>query len=89
LGLESDENLKSNIEKASKSGQDVIAKTLEQLHLQIWDLLPAFCNYPTDIDISFKSIAKKLNDTLLDEPELRKTISTSIQYLIQKKYVKY
>jgi ribosomal RNA-processing protein 12 len=52
--------------------------------LQLWGLLPAVCNYPTDVPDSFKHLAKHLGTAFNDRPELRGVISSALQHLIKQ-----
>ncbi|KAK2163707.1 hypothetical protein LSH36_75g12086 [Paralvinella palmiformis] len=66
----------------ASDGQVVQAKTYDTLQLQIWSLLPGFCNKPTDLTESFKSIAKVLGVGLREREDIRMDILASIRKLI-------
>ncbi|XP_042412351.1 RRP12-like protein [Zingiber officinale] len=51
---------------------------------QLWDLLPAFCHYPTDTSESFDSLAKTLLDLIKNDSSLHEVISISLQTLVME-----
>ena len=53
------------------------------LFLQIWRLLCAFCNKPTDIASSFPSIARVLGTALSEKTEVRDIVCDSLKTLIE------
>ena len=59
-------------------------KTYEVLEYQIWSLLPGFCNGPTDLKDSFKSLARTLGKQLEIRKDLRIDILSSIRKLITR-----
>ncbi|KAF5307989.1 hypothetical protein FQR65_LT06557 [Abscondita terminalis] len=54
----------------------------ELLHIQLWSLLPSFCNKAVDIKDSFKGIAKILGVGISDRKDLRLSIMASLRKLI-------
>lgn len=58
------------------------AHSAELLHLQLWNLLPSFCNQATDIQTGFKGIAKILGMAISDRKELRLAVMASLRKLI-------
>lgn len=58
------------------------AHSSELLYLQLWNLLPCFCNNPTDIKDNFKSIAKILGVAISEKKELRLAVMASLRKLI-------
>ncbi|CAH1969238.1 unnamed protein product [Acanthoscelides obtectus] len=58
------------------------AHSSELLYLQLWNLLPCFCNHPTDIEENFKSIAKILGTAISDKKELRLAVMAALRKLI-------
>ncbi|KAI4462006.1 putative nodulin-like protein [Holotrichia oblita] len=58
------------------------AHSSELLYEQLWNLLPSFCNAPTDIKSSFKNIAKALGTAISDKKELRLAVMASLRKLI-------
>ena len=66
------------------SGDNVGHKTYEVLVFQIWSLLPGFCNCPTDLSVSFKSIARILGAQLTQRKEIRLDILSSLRQLISR-----
>ncbi|XP_040571896.1 RRP12-like protein [Lepeophtheirus salmonis] len=66
------------------SGDTVGAKSYELIMYQIWNLLPGFCNNPTDLKESFKGLAKILGVQLNERKELRMDILAALRKLILK-----
>lgn len=60
----------------------VAAKSYEAVVLQIWSLLPSFCDRPTDVAVSFKAIARILGITLTEKPSLRNSILSALRKII-------
>ncbi|KRT79475.1 hypothetical protein AMK59_7163, partial [Oryctes borbonicus] len=58
------------------------AHSSELLYEQLWNLLPSFCNAPTDIKTSFKNIARALGTAISDRKELRLAVMASLRKLI-------
>nr|XP_022918045.1 RRP12-like protein [Onthophagus taurus] len=54
----------------------------ELLYLQLWNLLPSFCNAPTDIKTNFKNIAKVLGTAISERKELRLSVMACLRKLI-------
>ncbi|KAF5291161.1 hypothetical protein FQA39_LY14403 [Lamprigera yunnana] len=52
------------------------------LYIQLWSLLPSFCNNPTDIKTNFKNIAKILGVGISDHKDLRLSIMAALRKLI-------
>ena len=52
------------------------------LKFKIWAMLPGFCNFPTDLNDSFKYLAKTLGETLEKCADLRNYILNSLRTLI-------
>jgi len=69
---------------SGENGDKVGQKTYEVVTYQIWALLPGFCNCPTDINSSFKSIARILGVQLGSRKEIRLDILTSLRQLIAR-----
>ncbi|XP_022540520.2 RRP12-like protein [Astyanax mexicanus] len=76
--------LKQKAEELEKSGQKLCAKVYQTLQLQIWTMLPGFCNKPTDLISSFKNMARSLGMAISERPELRMCIYQSLRTLIYK-----
>ncbi|XP_019858475.1 PREDICTED: RRP12-like protein [Amphimedon queenslandica] len=70
-------------EDSNKSGKDLQAKLYNTLEYQIWQLLTAFCNSPTDIAQSFPSIARVLGTALSEKVEVRNIVCNSLKTLIE------
>lgn len=58
------------------------AHSYELLYMQLWNLLPSFCNHPTDVKENFKSIAKILGTVLSEKKDLKLSVMASIRKLI-------
>ncbi|KAJ1655291.1 pre-rRNA processing protein [Dispira simplex] len=66
------------------NGRDVEAKIYQTLWYQTWALLPAFCDVPDDVPLSFTTaFAERLSDILYSTVELRPVLCTSFQHLIR------
>ncbi|KAG6501722.1 RRP12-like protein [Zingiber officinale] len=76
--------LKQKSLELEKEGRVFSARNAEGLIYALWSLLPAFCNYPVDVNKGFKAIQKDLCNALLEEPELRGIICCSLQTLIRQ-----
>eukprot|EP01018_Ginkgo_biloba_P036851 Gb_09813 [translate_table: standard] len=60
-------------------------RPLAEAHVHaLWDLLPSFCNYPTDTAQCFESLAKLLIDAFKEEPKLHGIIASSLQILVKQ-----
>jgi len=70
--------------KSGQMGDKVGQKTYEVLTYQIWSLLPGFCNCPTDLVTSFKSVARILGVQLGSRKEIRLDILTSLRHLVSR-----
>ncbi|KAJ8929349.1 hypothetical protein NQ314_017977 [Rhamnusium bicolor] len=66
----------------AEANDGIGAHSSELLYLQLWNLLPCFCNHPTDIKDSLKTIAKVLGTAISDKKELRLAIMASLRKLI-------
>nr|SVE74005.1 EOG090X00E0 [Daphnia barbata] len=66
-----------------KDDQDRVGfRVFDLLQRQMWALLPGFCKCPTDVDVSFKQIAKLLGQALNDRPDVRMDIMAALRQLI-------
>lgn len=66
----------------SKSNNAIGAHSAELLYMQLWNLLPCFCNFPTDIKANFKSLAKLLGTAIAENKDLRLGVMASLRKLI-------
>jgi ribosomal RNA-processing protein 12 len=66
----------------AEANDGIGAHSSELLYMQLWNLLPCFCNHPTDIKASFKSVAKVLGTAISDRKELRLSVMASLRKLI-------
>lgn len=67
----------------AQANNGIGAHSSELLYLQLWSLLPCFCNHPTDIKSEFKSLAKLLGMAISDRKELRLAVMASLRRLVQ------
>lgn len=66
-----------------KEEQDRVGfRVFDLLQRQMWALLPGFCKCPTDVDVSFKQIAKLLGQVLTDRPDIRMDVMAALRQLI-------
>jgi len=77
------DNMRKLSDKAQKEGLPIRQAVFRGLVLMVWELFPAFCIYPTDID-KFNTIAKRLGDYITYIPQSRKHILIGIKLLIAK-----
>ncbi|CAL9039285.1 unnamed protein product [Musa banksii] len=77
-------HIKQKSLKLETEGWIFSARSTEGLVYTLWSLLPAFCNYPIDIDCGFNAIQKELCNALREEPDLRGIICSSLQILIRQ-----
>ncbi|XP_008809560.2 RRP12-like protein isoform X1 [Phoenix dactylifera] len=75
---ESLQNACDKVKKASKQ------KNLKSCVHGLWDLLPAFCHYPTDTYHNFKILAKLLMVVLKEDPSLHEVIAVALQELVNE-----
>ena len=61
---------------------EVNKKTVEYINYQIWSLLSGFCNSPTDLATSFKSVGRMMGLQLGSRKETLLDISTFLRHLI-------
>uniref|UniRef100_A0A914WPA7 Ribosomal RNA-processing protein 12-like conserved domain-containing protein n=1 Tax=Plectus sambesii TaxID=2011161 RepID=A0A914WPA7_9BILA len=61
----------------------VSAKVYETVQRQLWDLLPAFCAAPTDLEESFPDLAQVLGAALTERPDLRLTVLAGLRGLVR------
>ncbi|KAL1502843.1 hypothetical protein ABEB36_007927 [Hypothenemus hampei] len=66
----------------AQANNGIGAHSSELLYLQLWNLLPCFCNHPTDIKAEFKSIAKLLGMAISERKELRLPVMAALRKLI-------
>lgn len=67
----------------TEAGNSLIATTYNTLYIQIWELLPSFCNNPPDLAENFSRIARLLGTALTDNPTLRPVVCSSLATLIR------
>lgn len=60
------------------------ARSVDGLVYSLWSLLPSFCNYPLDTAESFKDLEKALCGSIVEEPDIRGLICSSLQILVQQ-----
>mmetsp|Transcript_17936 Transcript_17936/g.69484 ORF Transcript_17936/g.69484 Transcript_17936/m.69484 type:complete len:1045 (-) Transcript_17936:34-3168(-) len=68
---------------ARREDRPVQAKHCAVLYHQIWSLLPAFCNLPTDTVENFRHLAKVIGGLLASDQSLQIIICNALQALIQ------
>lgn len=76
--------LKQRADEMEKSGQKLVANVYQTLQLQIWSMLPGFCNKPTDLVSAFKGMARSLGMAITECPDLRMCIYQALRTLISK-----
>lgn len=74
--------IKSDIEITESTNDAIANKHFKVLYQQVWQLLPAFCNFPVDVQDNFKNLAKIIGTLLNDEPELRIILCKALYTLI-------
>ncbi|KAI9302249.1 NUC173 domain-containing protein [Cunninghamella echinulata] len=79
------DRLATKMETAANQELALQAKVYETLLHQIWSLTPGFCDLPLDLITAFdNTVAERFSALLYSQPELRPTISQSLQYLVEK-----
>lgn len=58
------------------------AHSAQMLYFQLWNLLPSFCNNPSDIKENFKGIARVMGTALADHKDLKLSVMASLRKLI-------
>ncbi|KAI3876353.1 hypothetical protein MKW92_004440 [Papaver armeniacum] len=66
------------LQQACKTGTELQAATCG-----FWDLLPAFCCYPTDTHIKFDALAKKLL-LLMEDDSMHENVCLALQQLVNQ-----
>ncbi|XP_057657541.1 RRP12-like protein [Diorhabda carinulata] len=66
----------------AQNNDGIGAHSSELLYLQLWNLLPCFCNCPSDIKDNFKTIAKVMGTAISDKKELRLAVMAALRKLI-------
>ncbi|KAI3914759.1 hypothetical protein MKW98_001995, partial [Papaver atlanticum] len=66
------------LQQACKTGTELQAATCA-----FWDLLPAFCCYPTDTHIKFDALAKKLL-LLMEDDSMHENVHLALQQLVNQ-----
>lgn len=77
-------DLRAKAANLKEAGKLLESKVYDTLQLQIWALLPGFCTRPTDICLSFKSVARILGTALTERADLRSTVCQALRLLISK-----
>ncbi|KAF4533272.1 hypothetical protein B566_EDAN010507 [Ephemera danica] len=72
---------KRRSEELTRSNATAAAHSFDILHLQLWSLLPGFCNEPTDFETGVKGIAKLLGSAL-NEKDLRIFVMAGLRKLV-------
>ncbi|CAL1537608.1 unnamed protein product [Lymnaea stagnalis] len=73
---------RTKAESFTKEGRIAEGKAYDALHLQLWSLLKAFCDHPTDLKQSFQGIAKILGTALSEREDLRMDVMAALRSLI-------
>ncbi|EQC38838.1 hypothetical protein SDRG_03796 [Saprolegnia diclina VS20] len=80
-------NLAKNCEAVARSDSTtpLESKRMQARTMQLWSLFPSFCTKPTDLNQSFKKIAKTLANAMSDKryPELQLLVCQGLQALIK------
>uniref|UniRef100_A0A8C5ATW7 Ribosomal RNA processing 12 homolog n=1 Tax=Gadus morhua TaxID=8049 RepID=A0A8C5ATW7_GADMO len=71
-------------EQLLQAGEKLEAKVYNTLQMQVWTMLPGFCTGATDIQTSFKSLARALGTAINERPDLRLTICQALRVTITK-----
>uniref|UniRef100_T1JG61 Uncharacterized protein n=1 Tax=Strigamia maritima TaxID=126957 RepID=T1JG61_STRMM len=78
------EQLQKRAANASSNNQVATKKTLVDMEIQVWSLLPAFCTRPINVVESFKKIAQILGTLISTRPNVRLHILSGIRTLINQ-----
>nr|CAG4640604.1 EOG090X00E0 [Eulimnadia texana] len=66
-----------------RAAKDLIGeRTFDLLQRQIWGLLPGFCKHPTDIEKTFKALAKTLGMVISERTDIRMDVMAALRQLI-------
>uniref|UniRef100_A0A8C5B503 Ribosomal RNA processing 12 homolog n=1 Tax=Gadus morhua TaxID=8049 RepID=A0A8C5B503_GADMO len=76
--------LHQRAEQLLQAGEKLEAKVYNTLQMQVWTMLPGFCTGATDIQTSFKSLARALGTAINERPDLRLTICQALRVTITK-----
>ena len=70
-------------ERARQEGKGLVATTYQTLYMQVWDLLPSFCNNPHDVNAYFPTIAPLLGEAITKNVAIRGVVCQSLITLIR------
>ena len=77
------EKLRRRIALSTVEKDAVGVRVYGLLQSQIWGLLPGFCKYPTDAQVSFnKNVAQLLGDAIDNRPNIRMDVMAALRQLI-------
>ncbi|XP_069467683.1 RRP12-like protein [Ambystoma mexicanum] len=76
--------LRNRATELTEAGRNLESKIYTTLQWQIWTMLPGFCTSPTDVSVSFKTLARTLGMAISDRADLRLTVCQSLRTLINK-----
>lgn len=69
--------------RARVGDQDKVAsRVYDLIQRQIWALLPGFCKFPTDVEASFKQIARLLGQCLTERADIRMDVMAALRQLV-------
>ena len=74
--------LKEKYTMLTRNNQLIEAKIFDNLQSQFWSMFPGFCDHATDLNDSFKNIAKDLGESLERSPDLRTYVLHGLRMLI-------
>lgn len=75
--------LARSLQKAyDKAKKKKLLQNLKSCSHDLWDLLPAFCRYPTDTSQSVASLCKMLTVAMKKDPSKHETVAIALQELV-------
>lgn len=73
---------RSRVQQCKEQQDRIGFRVFDLLQRQMWALLPGFCKQPTDIDVSFKRIAKLLGQAITERPDIRMDVMAALRQLV-------
>ncbi|KAK9154840.1 hypothetical protein Sjap_002320 [Stephania japonica] len=82
------ENIMPLVESLQRASHKVkkasLRKKLQTYLHELWDLLPAFCRYPTDTQKNFEPLSKIFADLLRKDSSMHENIALALQELVNQ-----
>lgn len=77
-------NFRKKANQLNANNQKIAAHSYDLVQLQIWSLLPAFCNSSADVKENFKLIARTVGNLIAEKKHIRIHGMAALRKLITK-----